>query len=93
MQVAMEAIGKEATATSSVMEITEIKASKETEEERQHTVSVKRTKLDVINSLSDSQIILVQLKRMRRSGATLVLVERDGFQLICVNELHYVKTV
>jgi hypothetical protein len=33
MQIAMEAIGIEATATSSVMEIDEMKASEETEEE------------------------------------------------------------
>jgi hypothetical protein len=71
----MEAIGIEAIATSSEMEIDEMKASKGTEEERQHGVSIKRTKkLDMIYSQADLQIILVQFKR-RISGAILVLVE------------------
>jgi hypothetical protein len=79
----MEAIGIEAIATSSEMEIDEMKASKGTEEERQHGVSIKRTKkLDMIYSQADLQIILVQFKR-RISGVILVLVERDelGFDL------------
>jgi hypothetical protein len=78
----MEAIGIEAIATSSEMEIDEMKASKDTEEERQHVVSIKRTKLDMIYSQSDLQIILVQFKR-RISGVILVLVKRDelGFDL------------
>ena len=86
MQVEMEAIaGIEATATSSVMEIDEMKASKQdTEEEGEHVVGIKRTEFEMINAQSDLQIILVQCKR-RRSGAILVLDERDGFRLICVN--------
>jgi hypothetical protein len=87
MQIAMEAIGIEATATSSVMEIDEMKASEETEEEWQHVVGIKKTKLDMINSQSDLQLILVQFKR-RISGAilVLVLVERDGLGLVYVND-------
>jgi hypothetical protein len=87
----MEAIGIEAIATSSEMEIDEMKASKDTEEGRQHVVSIKRTKLDMIYSQSDLQIILVQFKR-RISGVILVLVKRDelGFDLC---ESYFAKSV
>ena len=68
------------------MEIDEMKASKQDteKEEGEHDVSLKRIEFDMINAQSDLQIILLQFKR-RRSGAILVLVERDGFRLICVN--------